>query len=168
MKRILLLATILFSWNVSCFSQYIYGPCKDSLKVENPFFYCPDLFLPVCACDNNTYRSSCVAEDQNAISDNNWTVGPCTNLFYAIYPNQVYDYLNLRIAKKNAGFFTVTIYDYFGHIYFSQVFTYPNLSPGEYERKEIYVNGFEQGLYIIEVVSDGEQQIEKFFKVSFE
>ncbi len=167
MKHLLLLITIICSYSVSCFSQNYYSPCKDSMKFEDPTYYCFLDFEPVCACDGITYRNWCVAENQFAISSGNYVFGPCTNFAYDISPNQVNSILQLKFKKKSAGYFTVTIYDYFGHIYYTRVYNYSDVT-ANYQKYEISVLGFEQGLYIIEVISDNEQQLNKFFKVSLD
>lgn len=168
MKKLFLLFIFCFTAGSAGFAQYIYSPCKDSLKVEDIFYHCYDDYNPVCGCDGVTYRNPCSAENQYALNSGNWTDGPCTNFDYDISPNQVNNILNLKMKKKRAGYFVVTIYDVFGHIYFDGSYNFSSndltlIPPPTYE---ISVNGFEQGLYIIQVISDGEEQIKKFFKVN--
>ncbi len=38
--------------------------------------YCPDVFIPVCGCDNITYKNACVAEYEAGIQT--WTQGSCS------------------------------------------------------------------------------------------
>ena len=166
MKRFLLFIVMCVAAS-ACFGQYIYSPCKDPLKIENIFYTCYEDYDPVCGCDGVTYRNYCAAENQYALNPGNYTVGPCSNFDYDISPNQITDFLRLKIKKKRAGYFALTIYDVFGHIFFNQVFNYTDIN-SKYEPYEISVLGFEQGLYIIEVISDGEQQIQKFYKVNLE
>ncbi len=165
MKRLLILLLFCLLANESSFAQFIYAPCKDPLKVENITYYCYEDYEPVCGCDGNTYRNYCVAENQYALNRGNYNFGPCTNFDYDLSPNQVVDFLRFKIYKKKAGYFIVTIYDVFGHIYFTRVYAYNDLN-AKYLPFEITVGGFEQGLYIMEIISDNEQKIKKFFKVN--
>jgi Kazal-type serine protease inhibitor domain len=165
MKRLLILLFFSVFANESTFAQSIYTPCKDPLKVENITYYCYEDYAPVCGCDGITYRNYCVAENQYALNRGNYTFGPCTGFDYDLSPNQVVDFLRFKIYKKKPGFFTVTIYDIFGQISFTRVYTYNDVT-SIYLSHEISVGGFEQGLYIMEIISDNEQQIKKFFKVN--
>jgi hypothetical protein len=164
---------LLFFLFFSCFSgiacaQTFYSPCKDSSKIENIYYPCYEVYGPVCGCDGITYRNWCVAENQYALSQGNYTIGPCSNYDYDISPNQVFDLLKLNIQKKNKGYFAVSIFDTFGHLRFLQTFSYSAGPPPEYMQFEISTTALDQGLYIIEVVSKGEQQVKKFFKVNLE
>jgi hypothetical protein len=166
MKRFLIIISILCAATPASYSQYIYSPCKDPLKIENIFYTCYEDYDPVCGCDGITYRNYCAAENQYALSSGNYTYGPCTSLDYDISPNQVLDILHLKVKKINRGYFSLTIYDVYGHIFFNQVFNYTADAAEHYQSFEIPVTGFEQGLYIIEIISDNEQQIKKFYKVN--
>jgi hypothetical protein len=150
------------------YAQTFTVPCKDPQRIEDIFYHCYDQYQPVCGCDGVTYRNACSAEYQYTLFYLNWTDGPCTNFDFDISPNQVVDQLPLRIKKKREGYFSVNIYDVYGHIYFSGVLNYTANPSEPYQLFEIPVLGFEQGVYIIEVITDGEQQLKKFFKVNLD
>jgi len=49
-------------------------PCVDSSLID-PTQLCPDVFMPVCGCDGNTYENACVAQTVGGVID--YTDGPC-------------------------------------------------------------------------------------------
>ena len=165
MLKIILIALSLF-FAEGAFSQVIYAPCKDSNKVENIFYPCFVEYDPVCGCDGVTYRDWCAAENKYALNQGNYIEGPCTDFHYDISPNQVFDFLKIKIRKKTAGYFVVNIFDTYGHQFYTRAYPYSDLF-SNYLQIEIPMFGFRQGLYILEVVTDSEQKIEKFFKVNY-
>jgi hypothetical protein len=147
---------------VNAFSQ-VTG-CVDPNRIVDRFYYCSDPYNPVCGCDGNTYRNDCSAKLQYALTYT--TPGPCTNFDYDISPNQVFDILNVKLVKTKPGYFTVNIFDSYGHQFFTQTYPYSEFSFGVKEFS-IGVATYLQGIYIIEVVSEGEQQLKKFLKVNY-
>ncbi|HYG18914.1 MAG TPA: hypothetical protein VD816_08290 [Ohtaekwangia sp.] len=49
-------------------------PADPCMGEPDPVAMCPDVLLPVCGCDGETYNNSCYAE---AAGVRSWTEGAC-------------------------------------------------------------------------------------------
>ena len=165
MKKWFFILLILIIPFVSISQGIFYLPCKDPLKYENLYYPCYQDYSPVCACDGNTYRSICSAENQHAINAANYIDGPCSDFHYVVEPNLVNYVLQLSIYRKKDGYVNIKIYDVYGHLFLDQTFFISSSVNNNVTHKEINeVAAFQHGLYIIEMDSDGEKLVRKFFK----
>ena len=163
MKKWLFVLLLINTSFISFAQSQFYSPCKDPLKIENPFHPCYDDYTPVCGCDGNTYRSPCSAENQFALNPGNYFDGPCSDFHYVIEPNLVNYYLQLRMYRKKAGYINVIIYDVYGHIFLQRTFA---LQVGRTDKEITETASYQHGLYILEIISDDERQVKKFYKVN--
>ena len=162
MKRWILSIVLVFLGAIS-FGQSFYFPCKDSSKTENKLFPCYEDYNPVCGCDGITYRGKCSAENQHALNSSNFIDGPCENFHYVVEPNLVDNVLQLWMYRKKAGYINITIYDVYGHVFFQRALS---IAAGKSDRQLNEIAAYDHGLYLIEIVSDGEKMIRKFYKVN--
>lgn len=141
--------------------------CLDSLRLPNPnYLGCFDPYYPVCGCDGNTYRNDCDAFFKGAI--NYWSKGSCSDFDYSIDPTVVSYTLKLQVFMKYAGTIAVSIYDVYGQVFYSQqFFVAETLSASQASPLPIsQVDTFEQGVYIIVIIFNGEKKAKKFYKSS--
>ena len=65
--------------------------------------------------------------------------------------------------RKKAGYINITIYDVYGHVFLQRALSIP---AGKSDRQLNEIASYDHGLYFIEIVSDGEKMIRKFYKVN--
>lgn len=148
-------------------------PCKDSLKQENIFFTCFGEYIPVCACDGNTYRNACFAENKYAIRTGCYQQGPCGVFDVDISPNIVGGFsplssnygLTFQVHAKKRGFLIVNVFTPMGRFQLQKVFplaeNLPGITPQAYT---INTSTWDQGVFILEFFFEGERVIKKVFK----
>ena len=65
--------------------------------------------------------------------------------------------------RKKAGYINVIIYDVYGHIFLQRTFA---LQVGRTDKEITETASYQHGLYILEIISDDERQVKKFYKVN--
>jgi hypothetical protein len=157
---LLLLAGFLFSSGRAS-AQWI--SCVDSLRV-NPFYPCQGSYIPVCGCDNITYRNDCAAYMQGGV--NQYMNGVCTYFDFDIVPTYISQStgpLNLTIqfreGEQGSGF--IRILDLYGKIDYTYVFSSQHRISLQLEP---YL--FNHGLHFVQVISNGEMMVKRFLKIA--
>lgn len=81
----------------------IIQPCIDSMRI-NKYFQCYAPFMPVCGCNNVTYRNDCESYNVYGVNIIN-SVGVCKNdMFYLdFYPNPCTENLNISVEFYEQG-----------------------------------------------------------------
>ena len=166
--RIILFTCLLFL-GLEATAQQQFTYCKDSTRTEDTFWPCGNDYEPVCGCDNETYRNECAAYFWGGLLSGSWTTSTvCTNFDIDFFPTAVtYFPARFSLYMKNAGTATLYIYDSYGKLKYTDYF-YAS-STAFKQSKEISVQNFDLGIYILIVVVEGEVQSIKFAKtVKFE
>ena len=154
---------LLFNVAVAQFNQ----PCVDPGRVD-PFYQCNDpSFIPVCGCDQVTYRNECVAFRNGGVNQINYT-GVCQNdLFFAfISPNPVRNNLTLamQLTSQLTGNGTLQIVNNFGNVVFTELLN--SLSSIPFQRT-YDVSYLEPGLYLMVIQVQGVYTVKKFIKHNY-
>jgi len=143
-------------------SQFVYAqfnqPCVDEGRVD-PYYQCNDpSFIPVCGCDQVTYRNECVAFRNGGVNQINYT-GVCQNdyIFATIYPTFVTEAITLYLQFYDKGSALIQIRNSYGNIMFSQ--NYLSLTSRQFT---IDRTGYEPGIYFCFVISGNVSQVIKF------
>lgn len=159
MKRILPIGLFLLVSQVTL--AQLNQPCVDEGRVD-PYYQCNDpSFLPVCGCDQVTYRNECVAFRNGGVNQINHD-GVCQNdyLFAVIYPTFVTDFITLYLQFYDKGPALIQIRNSFGNIMFSQ--NYLSLTSRQFSFER---GGYQPGVYYCFVISGGYSQVVKFVVV---
>ena len=130
--------------------------CLDTLNFPNYQPPCnPDL-VPVCGCDGVTYTNNCFADFATVTQ---YIDGPCEQVVMRVSPNPATYWLDVTIVTKYEADVSLYIFDRTGNIYYYQYLRAVNS-----QILNIPLNGFDQGLYIVMVESNGVSQLSKIIK----
>lgn len=151
-----LIASLALFLSITAQAQFSNG-CVDSSLIRTGA-YCDPQYIPVCGCDQKTYRNYCFAMNEGLV---NYSDGICEDLAIDINPNPVVNTLKLKIVSKYQADVTIYIIDYFGKYYYQQRFDVPLMLP-----VDINVNYYPYGMYNIIAEANGKYIFKKLIKYS--
>ena len=151
-----LIPFLLLFFYYSNINAQIIMPCKEPLRI-NKYFQCFAPFIPVCGCDNVTYRNDCESYNVYGVNIIN-NLGVCKNdlFFVDFYPNPCSENLTLSVEFYEQGNLSVQIFDTYGKLMF-----YSHRATTKRYDDFISVAGFKSGLYIIVVISGNVMKYKK-------
>lgn len=121
--------------------------------------------MPVCGCNAETYRNSCVAFNVAGVNTITYA-GVCNNnLYYSdMYPTVVYQSFrfNMQFAPQESAGATLQIMNAFGLIVYSRLLN--NITADLPYSETISATDFETGIYFLIVQARGVFQVHKFVK----
>jgi len=123
-------------------------PCEDPLKY-NQYFSCGEPFMPVCGCNQKTYRNGCVSLNVFGVNEI-FSDGVCKdeNFYFEINPNASYEKTTFNIQFYTTGSYSIQIFDLYGKVMY-----FNNQSNVHWIQDDIYFSGFRPGFYLFTVTS---------------
>ncbi|MCF8276054.1 MAG: T9SS type A sorting domain-containing protein [Flavobacteriales bacterium] len=149
--RLLVTFFVFLSFSIGANAQ-----CIDTLNFPNLQPPCYPDFVPVCGCDGVTYRNACYADFATVLQ---YTDRPCEQVALDIYPNPCTYWLYATVVTKYESDVNLYIFDKNGTVFYYQFL--PLVSQ---ETLSLPIYGFDKGLYIIMVESNGVTKFSKFIK----
>jgi hypothetical protein len=139
-------------------AQIGFNPCQDSTIINqgNP---CNPEYMPICGCNNVTYRNLCFAH-----SDGVFDVvdGSCEFIDFDFNPNPVIDRIEMKLNTKASADVNIYIFDLFGNLRYFYVLRGMQLF--NYQLTITDVSTWDDGLYFLAVESNGQYIIKRMLK----
>ncbi len=155
---------IVFAFVFILSSQIVFAQfdCIESSRIQ-PTFQCNDAaYIPVCGCNNVTYRNQCEAYNNYGV--NFWKSGVCSGIDLDFYPNPVSNASFLTINLSHTEFVyanaDVKIVDMYGKVWVQRIIN--NFNKTQFQQD---VTTLPTGIYVLLVQSSLNTVIsEKFSK----
>ena len=130
--------------------------CVDSTKIQHGYICNPNDFIPVCACNNKTYRNDCDAV-ANGVQQYNY--GICEAIAIDENPNPVLDMMIANVILKQQGDMMFFIFDHQGTL-----FWYKTFSQITSTNIQLDLSDYKPGIYILLALSDYGKAAKKIMK----
>jgi len=148
---------------IFCNGNHVSAQCIDS-NLVNPDYICNEPYNAQCGCDGEVYRSECAAHYQGGnLIYTSFFDGNCGDYDFEIRPTLVdQGFIRFEIFLKKEASVYINIFDVFGRKKYEENLGF--VDPPFLKGHDIYLNGYEIGMYIFIVQVNGEEQTKKFVK----